>query len=417
VNLQARGASTQPTMWATSNGVGDGVTVTDIKRVRNDFLEGRSRAEHAQTAYLTNQQQVYSAVENIFAEPSDTALQAQLADLWAGFDDVGNNPDQSGPRGALLETAATIADGLNNAHTALSGQWASMRTQLNAYATEVNTTAGQIATLNAAIRNATAAGLPVNELADQRDGFVMQLSKVAGASAATRDDGTVDVYLGGSTLVSGGNARSVQVSGAGRLSDVGGDPLKVTFADTGNAATVGGSMGSVTNALTTVLPSYAGGLDDVAAKLSATVNAVHSTGYGLDGVTGRDMFTGSTASTIRVALTDGAHIAASALPGGNFDASNADALARLARSDSGPDTSYRLLVANLGVASQTVTRRSEIQTAITEDADAARLAESGVSLDEEMTNLLSFQRAYEAASRVLTTIDSTLDVIINRMAV
>jgi flagellar hook-associated protein 1 FlgK len=417
VELQAKGASVTPATWSTSTGIGDGVTVTDVSRVRNEYLEGRGRTEHAQSAYLTNQAQVYAAVENVFAEPSDTALQAQLADLWAGFDDVANNPGQSGPRGALLETAATIADGLNNAHTGLSSQWSSMRNQLGAYASEVNTTAATVASLNDTIRKATAANLPVNELADKRDSYVMHLAEVAGATATVRDDGTVDVYLGGSSLVSGANARQIGVTGANRLADQAGDNVKVAFTDTGTPAALSGTMGSVSNALSTVLPTYATGLDNVAVSLISTVNAVHSTGYGLDGATGRDMFSGSSASTIRVALTDTDQIAASGVSGGSFDASKANELARLAGADTGPDKSYRLLVANLGVASQTVTRRAEIQATITDDADAARTSESGVSLDEEMTNMLSYQRAYEAASRVITTIDSVLDVIINRMAV
>jgi flagellar hook-associated protein 1 FlgK len=79
-----------------------------------------------------------------------------------------------------------------------------------------------------------------------------------------------------------------------------------------------------------------------------------------------------------------------------------------------PDLLYQTMIGDLGVAAQATTRRSEIQATVTEQVDAAREAQSGVNLDEEMTNLLTFQRGYEAASRVLTTIDSMLDQLINR---
>jgi flagellar hook-associated protein 1 FlgK len=419
VMMESKGASVTPAIWSASNGVGDGVNVSDVERVRNEFLEGRGRAEHAKNSYLTNQAQVYAQLEASFGEPSDTGLQMQMAELWTSFDDVANNTSVSGSasRTTLIEKAATLADGLNNAHDALSSQWASRRGQLVAHVDDVNTTAATIANLNDTIRRATAAGLPVNELADKRDGYVMHLAEVAGATANARDDGTVDLYLDGSSLVSGNSSRRLQLTGAGRLADQGADPVRLSFTDTGNPATVAGTMGSVGDALSTVLPEYAASLDDVAAKLAGTVNTVHAAGYGRDGVTGRPFFSGTTASTIAVAISDPDHVAASSSATATLDGSNADKLARLGTAPGGPDTAYRQMIAKLGVASQAVTRRSEIQGSITEQSDAARTSESGVSLDEEMTNLLSYQRAYEAASRVISTVDSVLDVLINRMAV
>src|SRR3954447_15225268 len=266
VSMQARSGSVTPANWSISNGVGEGVDVTDVQRVRNEFLEGRGRAERAQNAYLAEEARVYAGIESVFAEPSDTALQAQLADLWAGFDDVANNPGDGGARGALLETAATVADGLNNAYSALGSQWGSMRDQLDAHATDVNTAASTIAKLNETIRRARAGDLPVNELADQRDGLLMHLSETIGATAKFRDDGTVDVYLGGSTLVSGANAQRIEVGGARPLEDLGSDPLTVRFAGSGVAAPAGGTMGSATEALPSIIPAYGARLDDVAAK-------------------------------------------------------------------------------------------------------------------------------------------------------
>jgi flagellar hook-associated protein 1 FlgK len=72
------------------------------------------------------------------------------------------------------------------------------------------------------------------------------------------------------------------------------------------------------------------------------------------------------------------------------------------------------MIANLGVTAQAVDRRSAIQSAMTADIDSARESTSGVNLDEEMTNMLMYQRGYEAASRVLTTVDAMLDQLINR---
>jgi len=91
-----------------------------------------------------------------------------------------------------------------------------------------------------------------------------------------------------------------------------------------------------------------------------------------------------------------------------------DPLDPLKPAEPSPDLLYQSMIGGLGVAAQASARRNEIQATVTEQVDAAREAQSGVNLDEEMTNLLTYQRGYEAASRVLTTIDSMLDQLINR---
>ncbi len=105
--------------------------------------------------------------------------------------------------------------------------------------------------------------------------------------------------------------------------------------------------------------------------------------------------------------------AASGSPGGNLDGSNAGATAALANAADSPDAAYQSLVTGLGAAAQTVNQQVGVQSTLTTNADAAVSSESGVNIDEEMTNLLSYQRAYQAASKVMTTVDSTLDTLIN----
>jgi flagellar hook-associated protein 1 FlgK len=165
----------------------------------------------------------------------------------------------------------------------------------------------------------------------------------------------------------------------------------------------------------------------VAQKLADTVNGRHETGYSMDGTTGEPFFTvdadGHTdAKTIKVAVTDPAKVAFSSnnpvstdptVPGTvNHDV--ADLLTDVGNSGNGPDQVYQQMIGQLGVASQASARRTDIQNSVRDQVDTDRGAESGVNLDEEMTNLLTYQRGYEAASRVLTTVDSMLDQLINR---
>lgn len=419
VDMRAVGAQQVPAIYSVWSGAGAGVDVSSVSRIRDAFLEARGRTEHAQSSYLNAQRQVYGSLESIFTEPSDTALQSQFDDYWAAWHDVANNPGTLAARNQLIQRGAVVADGMRIAYEQLGAEWTINRAQVDAYATDVNTAAKSVAELNQSIQRATAAGLPVNELTDERDLQLMHLAEVAGATAIARPDGTVDVLLGGSTLVSGSTTRALTVTGGTRLEDVVADPagqrVSLQWADNNRPVTVtDGQLASNLQTLNTILPDYANQLDAIAAQLASSVNAVHAGGYDLDGNTGIAFFTGTTASTITVAITDPRQVAASSQPGGNLDAGNADALAVLGQSRTGADASYRQLVAALGVQSQSAARRADIQTAVAGDVDESRASVAGVNLDEEMTNLLAFQRAYEAASRVFNTIDETLDVLINR---
>jgi flagellar hook-associated protein 1 FlgK len=169
----------------------------------------------------------------------------------------------------------------------------------------------------------------------------------------------------------------------------------------------------MTDTMTRIIPGVSAQLDSVAKNLIDKVNTAHRAGYGADGINGRNFFEGDSASTIKVVITDVNKVAMSATPG-TRDGSVADAIADIGDSATGPDREYQQLVGQLGVVSSGTARRADIQSVVTEQNDAAREGQSGVNLDEEMTNLLTYQRGYEAASRVLTTIDSMLDQLINR---
>jgi flagellar hook-associated protein 1 FlgK len=415
VELTSVGGSAVPAVWSIWHGAGAGVAVAGVDRVRDAFLDARNNTEHAANAYLSNEQQVYGQVEQLISEPGDTGLQAQLADVWAAWHDVANNPRDLAARSTLLQQAATVAGSLNSRHEGLGSLWSASRDQLDALVADVNSTAGTLAELNQAVVRAQAAGLPANELADQRDQLVLKLADLAGATAVRRDDGAVNVLLAGSTLVSGASVRQLGATGARRLDDQATVPAALQWLDNGTPATVpSGQIASVMQTLGVTVPHYADALDQVAARLASTVNAQHAAGYDLSGTAGGTFFVGTTAASIAVAITDPAAVAASATPGGNLDGGNADAMAALATVAGGADLSYRQLVAELGATTHTVNQRAAIQANLTAAAGAAVASVSGVSLDEEMANMLTYQRAYEAAARVVSTVDSVLDTLINR---
>ncbi|MEU8229696.1 flagellar hook-associated protein FlgK [Actinoplanes sp. NPDC048967] len=416
VQMQSQVGSLSPAMYAKTDGLGTGVAVSDVQRLRDEYLENRGRTEHGASSYLAAQSASYTAIEDAFAEPSDTALAAQLRDMWGGWNDVSNNPQLSAPRSALIQQSATVADQLNAAQDSLSRQWSQDRTQMSAYVDDVNVTAGSIAQLNDSIIMANASGLTVNELEDRRDLLAMKLAELTGATAAKRENGGMDVFIGGSTLVTGTTVREIDVTGAKRLQDQlsGADPVRLVWKDEPSSTIqAGGKMGASMDTMTTIIPGLSGDLTSVTDNLINSVNAKHRDGFSVDGSTGLDFFGRNPDGSVTVLIKDPDKVAVAGASG-TLDNSVADAIADIGDAADGPDREYQSMIGRLGVSSQGSTRRAEIQAVVTEQIDAAREGESGVNLDEEMTNLLTYQRGYEAASRVLTTIDSMLDQLINR---
>jgi flagellar hook-associated protein FlgK len=418
VEQQSVGGAAVPAIYSISDGVGGGVNADSVIRVRDAFLEARAQNEHATSAQLTVRGDTLNQIERAFREPGDTGIQRMLADVWAGWSDVANNPMELGARSQVLESMQTLAAGIRTTSVALDQQRDQTIDSLATLAQDVNKTLSSIAELNGAVKRATTAGLPANELADKRDALVLSLAEKVGATSSPGESGTVDVRIGGSTMVSGTDAMQVAFDASDTV---------LSTAPGGSTIAVGGTAGGLIEALGTIT-QYQLDLDERATDLATAFNQAHATGYDRAGQPGGPLFGAAdgsplTAGNLTLKITDPQLIAATAtkpitLGDGttlvSSDGGNADALYKLSLDGDGIDAGYRKMIVRLGVEASVATRGGEIQAVITDQVDAARESVSGVSLDEEMTNMMSFQHAYSAAGRMITAIDELLDQLINR---
>lgn len=413
VNLAADGGPITPAMHSVYDKNGNGVRVADVTRMRDAFLESRALQERGVQSELAAGQLVLGRVEGLLGEPSESGIASSMSAFWSGFADVANKPTEGAPRAQLLQRAQTLATGVNAAIDAVGSQRASFQEQLSATVAELNGTAAAIADFNRVIISATLGGSPANDLKDQRDLLVQRLGESAGVRAVAGANGSVDVFVGNRALVSGRDAATLTASAPGAT------PSTVTWSSDGAPAPVGGTAGGLLTGVNTTLPRYAAGLREVATQLHDTVNAQHSAGYDATGQAGGPLFALDAAGRLSVAVTDPGKVAASstASTGGNNDGGNALVLSGFPTKVGGPDGTYRSLVGTLGVEAQTANRRVDIQNRIVSQVDAARESQSGVSIDEEMTNLLAFQRAYEGAARFVSAVDQMLDTLINRTGI
>ena len=424
VDLVANAGPLTPALFSKWNGVGQGVDVAGTARLRDAFLDLRSNQEHAAQGELAATQQLLGRIELGFGEPSDVGLAAQMNDFWAGWDDVANNPTDLASRNALLESAATLATNLRSTALSLDTLKTDMTDQLAAQIADINRMATSIAELNQNIVNATNAQLSPTDLMDQRDLLISKMSDTLGISIRPAEGGAVDVFVGGTAIVRSSDANALEVrETAGTVS--------IHWSKDGYPAAVsGGSSSALLRGVNDTIPRYRQQLDAISVRMRDMVNGAHAAAVDLDGNPGQPFFTGTGAADLAVsaAMTASPRLIAAAAPGaGTADGSRALAMAALSGhkdrplapgdpaylAGDGPDLLYRSLIVGLGVEAQAVNRRTDIQSEITRQVDAARDAQAGVNLDEEMTNMLSYQRAYDAAARYMTSVDQMLDRLIN----
>lgn len=436
VTLAAVDGSAAPSMASTPGMYpGGGVAVTSMERLSDVFLEARVRNELGTTNRLDAEAKIHSLLESTLHEPSENGLAATLDTFFASWADVSNRPNDAAAAAVLIENATSLVTAIRTGYEAATTEWASTRSKTEAAVVEVNTTATAVADLNERIRAITISGGNANTLIDERNQHINTLSALVGAEARPREDGVVDVMLGGNALVRGTRSYDVELAGAGTYSALtptdeprlvwaaAGDPAGVVDGEISGLVRTLGSDGVIAS----LAESYNHLVDPANPDgLVARVNAAHTSGFvtpppgtsapaffiAKDG-TVLDAGSDKPYALFLASITDPAQLAVRDAAGG-WSGTAADVLAQLA----GPvGESWSAVVVSVGVESSTATRRAANAASSLTTAEGLLLSQTGVNLDEETVDLLSYQRAYEAAARVMTTVDQMLDTLINRTGV
>jgi len=434
---QSSGITGTTALWSRSDQAGSGVEIGAIARTVDQMLNARSRIENGRLGQLEVRGYVLDRMETGLAEPGELGLQSKLSSMFSSWAVLGENPSDDAARQEVLSAAAATATQLNSLDRGLVTEWTLQRTGMEQSVDTINGAAVGIAKLNDAIRVATATGADANDLLDQRDALLGDLGRLAGATAVNNADGTVDVRIGGQVLVSGAAlpsgsfVRELRVVGATTLDGAAADPIQVAIGEEVGGVFTGatvtgftGTLGGQSEAVSTVLPDLRERIDAIAAEVAATVNAVHASGYDPNGDLGLDVFTGRPDGTVTAAsiavnpvvVADLDKLAANATSG-SLDGGVAAQLGALATVQGSVLDSYRSFVSGLASDAASTNQTWLTQETLTSSVDASRMSISGVDTDEEMVLLVSHQRGYEAAAKVMATLDSILDTLINRMGV
>ncbi len=422
---------------AAAGQIGTGVTADAVERMRSAFLDDQIRNESETLGYWAAQSETLTQVEGILGEPSDTGLSNALDVFWKSMQDLSLHPESMPIRTIVRQRGVELADMIQHTYTQLNDTQKSVDQAITLKVDEINGIAQQIADLNDQISKAVGVGLQPNDLLDRRDLLVTKLSKMVNISTFNGENGAVTVNIGGISLVAGEQAHKLTtVPNAlnGGLVDVRwadfqdpSSPPDLLPADVTN-----GELKGMLDVRDVKLAGYMSQLNDLAAGLITNVNAQHAgpAGFDLNGNPGGAFFAGTDASNIAVdpAIMAGdpglrliaASSSATGVPG---DGSNALKIAQLnqAKIMNGGTATYSeflgAMVSNLGVDSDQAKTMETNQTTLIDHLTKQSESIAGVSLDEEAANMIKFQHGYDAAARVITTMDEMLDVIINSMGV
>jgi flagellar hook-associated protein 1 FlgK len=402
VNLTERSALALPAM-SSVNGAGGqlglGVDISSISRIRNQFLDTQYRAQSATSGATTQASTDVASAQSALNEPSASGISAQLQSFWSAWNGVATNPTGSAAPAALqtlIGTATTLAQSFNSVDAQLSTVQTDATNQLSTLtgaSGQLQTDANQIAALNGQIAQSTAAGQTPNDLLDQRDQLLDGLSGLANVSVTTQSNGMVNVNLatvngaGGTTpysLVSGTTATSLPQP-----------PPPLNFS--------GGQLGALYNDASPTGPigTLRSSLDNVANQLVTTVNKLQPTSPFFNPA-------GTTAGSIAVVAT------ASTVQTSSSSTSGADLATQIAALQGGAaDQSYSAFVGQVGNAVQSAQSTSATASSMLSSIDNQRQSVSGVSLDEEMTNMITYQQGYQASAKMMNTMDAMFNTLIN----
>ena len=423
----------RPSYTSLAGQVGTGVDVQSISRLRDSFLDGRARSASADAAAKGTRAELLGRMEDLTGEP-DNGIATRLNALWSAAETWSNDPADTASRRQVLTELASVSETFRSTAT----QWDTLEQDVTAQRTDLTAQANealqQLHDLDRRIANADPSRVG-SEVFDQRDLLLDDVARLTGATVGIGTDGRSQVRLGDTDLVSEAGAGSLTFDADGTLTVTAADGTATAHlpADAPNA--IGGHLGGLTRVLESDLPTWRGELDALATDLADAINGANAAGIRADGTPGEPLLGGDSAATLR--LVDGtgpADLAAAAATDSDgvpydvdnlpppHDASNARGFADLrtdpaAGQDRTIDDRLADLTTTLAGEVRSARAAGDAARAINGQAGLARSAEHSVSIDEEMVALVQHQRALEAASRVMTTVDEALDVLINRTGV
>lgn len=404
------------------NGVNqdNGVSFNGFTSVRDQLLQIGINQKTSVTSSLTIQSASWAQIESAFSS-TGSGVGSALSTFFSGLSGLSTAPQDPATCQTAFSAASQLVDAFHQAASTLSNAGADANASLSGTVAQINQVSAQIAALNAQLASSATSGQDGGVAQNQVDHLTTQLAQLTGCqSTATTSTPTLSTS-DGSPLVIGTTAYALQVTqgpdGTNHVLNAEGEDI------TGDL--IGGSLGGALVMRDQSVPQLSSKLDQLASQFATAMNAAQSHGYGSNGNPGQAMFTlptggSSAAMGIGLALSDPSGIAVSSDGSAGSSGNLANLLAvqtDALPSGQSPSNTYAGFVQSVGLSSANVTSGLNATNASLQQLQSQQSAESGVSIDEETTNLLRYQQAYSAAAQVINTVNNLFSVVLNMSAV
>jgi flagellar hook-associated protein 1 FlgK len=399
--------------------VGRGVRIAGVEQVLDGFLERRRWSAAGEASGSAARRDALAGLAALFDEIANPALVPAVNGFFDAAEGLQQNPAGLAERNQLLAAAGTVASELNRRAAALAVEQRSLDDRVTGLVHDANAALDRLAELNGQIATAEAGGAgAANALRDERGRVLADLAAIAPVATSDAADGSLTVRIGGSVVVDGANVvtRFATRSGATGLD---GQPLHAAGLAVGGtlAAITGGELGAVLGVRDGDLAQAATNLDTFANAFASSVNAVQTDASALDldgnATAGTPLFSGTTAATIAVAITDPRRIAAarSSAPGDNRNALVLAALRDVRVGALGATFVGWLGGEQARIAGAASDADAQARSAglFASELETQRDAISGVSLEEELARLVEVQHAFQASAKLVSVADEILD--------
>jgi flagellar hook-associated protein 1 FlgK len=411
--------------------MGTGVEVNKLVRLREGFLDTQFRERNKDLGYYTAKSDTYSKIEEVLNEPSDTGIANAMDQFWQSWQELSKNPDSASARAVVRQRGVAVSESFQFAKDSLNQIQSDLNNVISVDVSNINSLTKQIADLNDQISRLTPNNYQPNDLYDKRDALLDQLSKLVNIDTQPSSNGMVDVYVSGSNqpLIKGQTSENLSFQ-----KDSNTNQISISVGNNSVSLKSGELQGRI-ESFNKIVPDLLDNINQLETAFCDQVNAINSSGYNLDDITNAstnpppplehlNFFTQNANGDWEVNkdIMDSLNKIAAAKSASVGDGTNAQAIADLKdNSFSIKNTTstfgdfYRNIIGQLGVDSQQAQNMQDNTQKLVNQVDSRRQSVSGVSLDEEMTNMIRFQQAYNAAARVVTVMDQVLDKVINGM--
>jgi flagellar hook-associated protein 1 FlgK len=391
--------------------VNSGVKIVDVTQIKDRFIEAEIRNTVNMIGGYEVKNEVLSRIEALINEPSETGLGQLFEQFFNAFDDLAKNPEDRAIRSTVVQAGIALSRRFNDIFNGIMRIKNDVLNELQAKVKNVNEILSKIAKLNLEAIRLYSSGKGTADIRDKIYVELKELSKLVNIKVVEEESGAVRVSISGILVVNRGSVNSLEI----RFSD---GEVRIT-SQTGEIKPASGEIYSWQSAFNDMIPGIIDKFNELARNLISEVNNYHKIGYGLKGSssnsapTGYEFFAGSGAGSIQVNqdIIDDINRISASIDGDSGNNEVALAIAGLRNSDKIIKV-YDEIITDIGIQSRLSRDNVELHRMILSQLESQRESISGVSLDEEMVNLIKFQKAFDAAAKVVQSVNEMFDTLL-----